>query len=129
VYSLRVSKKYPKLRALQNREQQQQQQLNVSHDIVEALLPQLIATTTSAATTSISATSINDTSEPAQKLTSLSCFPNQRASEAGLFQVTEFQILDVTPGITHLTIKSRMVILIPLATNFLFSCQEHNSTS
>jgi hypothetical protein len=50
-------------------------------------------------------------------------------SEAGLFQVTEFQILDVTPGITHLTVKSRMVILVPLATNFLFSRQEHNSTS
>jgi hypothetical protein len=53
-----------------NNNNNQQQQLNVSHDIVEALLPQLIATTTSAVTTT-SATRINDTSESAQKLTSL----------------------------------------------------------
>jgi hypothetical protein len=50
-------------------------------------------------------------------------------SEAGLFQLLEFHILDVTPGKTHLSVKSRMVIVNILATNFLFSIQDYNSTS
>jgi hypothetical protein len=50
------------------------------------------------------------------------------SSEAGLFQLTEFLILDVTLGNTHLSAKSWRVIVRPLATNFLFSIQEQNST-
>jgi arsenate reductase-like glutaredoxin family protein len=52
-----------------NETNQLQEQLNGSHDIVQALLPQRIATTTTTTTSSTTAASINATSESAQKWT------------------------------------------------------------
>jgi hypothetical protein len=46
--------------------------------------------------------------------------PSATPSEAGLFQPTKFQIIDVTLGNTHLSAKSWRVIVIPLATIFCF---------
>jgi hypothetical protein len=48
-------------------------------------------------------------------------------SEAGLIQLMEFQILDVTPGNTHLCVKSwRVIVLRPPWFQFKNRIQHHN---